>query len=616
MRSAIYTLSALLLACASSYASEDLSTLAVAPTWLKLGHYLKQGEGWQSQIDHGRFFLAANGKRDPKAELAATVAALSREQHSGDFSLTCLYPARFQWLQTQGYAHWQTPACPERDQWLAIIDPAAMTLVFPTAFMNNPSSMFGHTLLRVDAKDQTRHRELVAFAINFAANANEADNAMLYAYRGLVGDYPAAFSLMPYYRKVREYNDYESRDIWEYRLNLSEAEVHFILMHLWELQDASFEYYFLDENCSYQLLSILQLARDEWQFTQAFPLHAIPADTVNILAEAGLLQAPQYRPAFGTRLNHYASQMSASDVEQALAISRDELDVEGGNLPAEQQAKLLEMAYEMLNFRFYHDGLERATTAPKLSALLHQRSRVNAPSPFTEVPVPDGSPIEGHASMRTGVGVSREGETQALTWQWRGAYHDLLDNPLGFVPGAQISFLDLELALDDDAQLRLNRLYLLDAMSLAPSNILFDSWAWNLRLGSDRQTLNDGRQNRYFVQGGVGKAFGDPRGVHSYLLASGELNAAPVLASALSVGLGAEAGLVLEQSNLDKWWLSAQYLWQSDKAIEARSAVSLKWQLNLLPLAGGQQWALRTEVGYQQWQDSQAYAKLNLLWYY
>ncbi|QDF68374.1 DUF4105 domain-containing protein [Shewanella sp. SNU WT4] len=650
----------LLLFCAPSYANADLSSLAQSPTWLKLGHYVKQGESWQSQIDAGRFFLAPSGKNDPNAELAATISTFSAEQASGEFVQTCLYPARFKWLQTQGFNEWQAPVCDERDEWLKIIDPAAMTLVFPTAFMNNPSSMFGHTLLRIDAKDQTRHRELVAFAINFAANANENDNAMMYAYRGLVGDYQAAFSLMPYYRKVREYNDFESRDMWEYQLNLSEAEVHFILMHLWELQNASFEYYFLDENCSYQLLSVLQLAREEWQFTQEFPLHAIPADTVNVLAAAGLLQTPQYRPAFGTRLHHYAGQLTETELKQALAISRDELSIEtlvaapkppvseqpiseqsiseqalseklisenhstekpspeeqASGISLDEQAKLLEMAYEMLNFRFYNDGLDRDTTAPKLSALLRQRSLVDAPSPFTAVAVPDGSPTDGHGSMRAGMGVASYGDSQALTWQWRGAYHDLIDNPLGFVPGAQISFLDVELGLDERAKLQLNRLYLFDAMSLATSNSLFDSWAWNVRVGTDRQVLDDGRQNRYFAQGGYGKAFGDPRGLHTYVLASGEINSAPILDAAMSLGLGAEAGLVFEQSNLDKWWLSAQYLWQTDKAIDARAQVSLKWQLNLPSLTYGQEWAVRSEVGYQEWQGRQAYANLNLLWYF
>ncbi|MGT0149952.1 Lnb N-terminal periplasmic domain-containing protein [Vibrio metschnikovii] len=104
---------------------------------------------------------------------------------------------------------------------------------------------------------------MVAFAINFAAEPEGNDNPALYAMKGLFGFYPGRFTVMPYYRKVREYNDIESRDIWEYPLNLTEQEVERVLLHLWEMQLAEFDYYFLDENCSYQLLALLELARDD-----------------------------------------------------------------------------------------------------------------------------------------------------------------------------------------------------------------------------------------------------------------------------------------------------------------------------------------------------------------
>jgi len=57
-------------------------------------------------------------------------------------------------------------------------------------------------VLRTYAESPTRHR--VLFAIN-----------------ALIGVYPGMFSIMPYYLKVREYNDLENRDIWEYELNLT-----------------------------------------------------------------------------------------------------------------------------------------------------------------------------------------------------------------------------------------------------------------------------------------------------------------------------------------------------------------------------------------------------------
>ncbi len=64
----------------------------------------------------------------------------------------------------------QLPAvsCPEFDEWFGKIKPYKATLIYATDFMGNPSSMFGHTLLRLDPKDQ-KELNLVSYTINYAA---------------------------------------------------------------------------------------------------------------------------------------------------------------------------------------------------------------------------------------------------------------------------------------------------------------------------------------------------------------------------------------------------------------------------------------------------------------
>lgn len=175
----------------NSELTPDFDALSEQPEWLKLGHYIDKFGGWESQIDSGRFFLSKIGKTSPESELEATYNAFVQEQQSGESTVSCQYPARFRWLNKTLSAGWKTPVCPALEQWKTVIDPAGVTLVFPTAFMNNPSSMFGHTLLRVDAKDQTRNKELVAFAINFAAEPDAGDNAAAYAVKGLSALIPA-----------------------------------------------------------------------------------------------------------------------------------------------------------------------------------------------------------------------------------------------------------------------------------------------------------------------------------------------------------------------------------------------------------------------------------------
>ena len=93
-----------------------------------------------------------------------------------------------------------------------------------------------------------------------AADTHE-QRGVNYAFKGLFGGYQGRFSIAPYYVAVKTYGDIENRDIWEYGLNLTQEETSQMLRHVWEMRSAWFDYYFLDENCSYHLLSLLETAR-------------------------------------------------------------------------------------------------------------------------------------------------------------------------------------------------------------------------------------------------------------------------------------------------------------------------------------------------------------------
>ncbi|MFA0414505.1 DUF4105 domain-containing protein [Vibrio renipiscarius] len=589
----------------------NIEQLAKDPYWLKLGHYLPSMiSGHKGTVDSDTFYLAEDGARSPQSELQATVDALYNADTTIAEQKRCEYPARYTWLQTQQGQSAELN-CPELNTWREVLDPEGLTLVFPTAFMNNPSSMFGHTLLRIDAKDQTRHKELVAFAINFAAEPETDDNAALYALKGLVGSYPGRFTVMPYYRKVREYNDIESRDIWEYQLKLNEVEVERVLLHLWEMQRAEFDYYFADENCSYQLLALLELARDDLYLVEQFPLHAIPSDTVEALNNAGLLAKPKYRESFGTRLLHQADEIDPELFDAAVAAKQGDFPSAEEYSEAERAA-ILEFAYEWLNFELYDVGLDRDPTAKRLTELLYQRSRIKVDSPFTQAPPPDVSPEQGHASARTGLSYQHSDHYgHQATLEWRVAYHDLLDSQQGFIPGAKISFLDTQVSVDEQGTSRFDRFYLIDAMALAPSNRIFDSLAWNARVGYDRMPNEGKLESRWFGQGGYGKAWGDAKALHLYGLLSAEISGGELTDYDATLGAGIEAGLIYQVADHHRIGLTGQYLALVDSQADqnAKANASWHWQLS-------RNTALRSQVSYLNWGEEELSGKLTAYLYF
>ena len=180
-----------------------------------------------AQLRRRRAVLPRRQRREPPdAELAATLKALYASPSLGDKHAQCVYPARTRWLRQQlQLDDLPQPQCGEYDNWYRDINPHSAVLVFPAAYLNSPSSMFGHTLLRIDQADVTSNNTaLLSYALNFGAYIEGMDNSILYAWKGLMGGYPGLFALVPYREKLAEYSRLENRDLWEYKLNLTPEE--------------------------------------------------------------------------------------------------------------------------------------------------------------------------------------------------------------------------------------------------------------------------------------------------------------------------------------------------------------------------------------------------------
>ena len=229
----------------------------------------------------------------PQAELAATLAQFFSDELVGRSKqpAQCAFVARYHWLKEKlHFDERRLPPqpCERFTRWFNEFNAQSISVIFPTGFMNNPASMFGHTFLRIDAKGQTPQTRILDYTINYAAEV-PPNAGPEYAIKGVFGGYPGHFSTIPYYLKVQEYRDIENRDIWEYRLDLTQEQVRRLLMHTWEMGNAYFDYFFFDENCSFHILSLIEAAEPSIHLIDHFPFYTIPVDTVRLLAESGLV---------------------------------------------------------------------------------------------------------------------------------------------------------------------------------------------------------------------------------------------------------------------------------------------------------------------------------------
>lgn len=460
-------------------------------TWQRL-MYADQSQN--SEVAYDGYFYAKDGKNNLKGELEADVKALFINTAENQ-SIRCKFPARSRWLiQQLNIDTEKLPIvkCPEFDQWINQIKPHKATLIYATDFMGNPSSMFGHTLLRLDPKDQ-KQLNLVSYAVNYAATVSGEDN-WSYAWKGLTGQYPGEYSLMPYYRKVKEYGDFESRDLWEYELNLTPEETRFLVEHIWEMQHVSFPYYFVSDNCAYRLLGLIDLVRPNLDLKKQFNYAAIPIETLKAVDQQDLVKEVVYRPALETQLLSQAKQHGTPLAKVAHQVAFQDVGKAQPLLEKynqHDQAKILEMAYDDLYLQYISRQIDADFAQPQLRQLLAERSQNDVEKQRQEPERPKMQPVEGHHARNLSINVGEVQGQKFIELGHRQAYHDLIDPQGGYRLGTQLLFLNGNIQYRDD-HLKLEHLDLLTVNSYNPIQPFKSPITWGFNLGWKQEALDHG----------------------------------------------------------------------------------------------------------------------------
>jgi len=461
----------------------------------------------ESEIDDSGFFFASSGKTNAKDELDATLDAFFTEERFDDNSSACRFPARKAWLQEKlNIDDFPAVECSEYDDTLKRLNPKSATLVFPAAHVNSPASMFGHTFLRINSAYKSR---LLSYAINYAADANpDKENAALFAVKGLFGGYFGKYSLLPYYEKLKEYRDTEQRDIWEYDLNLNEEEVLRMTRHIWELNGTQSDYYFFTENCSYNMLWLIELARPSVHLREYFHYEVIPLETVHAAKAEGLISEISYRASKRSILLEYENLLE----DNYLGIPRQLVNAEvklqdivsDETIPLQQKQYILEASTEFLEYSFSKNDMEKEEFLTLFHNISTQRAALGKGKKL-DIQRPQ-DPIESHRAIRvtTGIG-SREGEAIGFLGI-RPAYHDLEDSNYGFLRGTQIEFLDIELSYSEH-EIEVEEVSIISIVSLAQRSEFISSFSWRTNFGWDRNYVDN--ETNFIGTVGAGYSWGN-----------------------------------------------------------------------------------------------------------
>lgn len=477
--------------------------LADERVWhLLLKYRTKSFGGLISEADGMEFFNSPRGKTDPEAELAATLASFFvplDEIAEGKEHPQCNFPARFKWLNQQlvfDPHRLKIQTCDRLDRWMKDLDPVGATLVFASYFMNNPASMFGHTLMRIDSGRTGNGNNLMSYGANYAA-LPDTENAFLYALKGLIGSFEGRFAIFPYYTKVQEYNNWESRDLWEYELKLTQDQLNMMLLHLWELGGTYFDYYYFQENCSYHVLSLLEIANPNLHLKDSFFFSVIPTDTVKIvMAQEGLVKQIAYRPAVLSQMNHKRLKMVDTEKRVLQDMVKGELSPESPafrSLPVRSQALVLNAHMDYLQYYSMQEKSDKQIKIPR--SVLLARSRLPVTDDANDVITRFSTrPDQGHGTDRFRVAVGHNKREPFLEFAYRPAYHDLMARDVGYDKNSEIIFMDFKLRYYlESERVRLDQAKILSITSFNPYDPLFAKFSWRGDLQFD--TLRDLRCN-------------------------------------------------------------------------------------------------------------------------
>lgn len=530
--------------------------LAEHTTWRRLLYFLDDKKSLfnkgalKSLIDSPEFFLSANGQQDASAELDAMLVAFANQiaasqttqSTNNSNSAICRFPARTHWLaETLGIDSSSLQAdCPELKEWMAMLNPEQLSIMFAEEYLDNPISAFAHTLLRIDSPASAADPSQIhhAYALNDTVDGNPDDAFAVYAIKATSGGYDNRIEIDPYPEKLAKYLKDDERDAWTYQLDLTPAEVQQIILHVWETKDLDIPYYFTTDNCASEILRLIDVVRPEQDLLSQLPYVVIPSDVIQLLNNEAILASARYTPADSTVRQAELNKAKAAALGYQKLSKDDALDIKSAE-------------------RNLASSISAGDVDPK-TIIDHG------------IVASDNNPTDRHPLQVAQIGIGQRGDNSYVDVGLRLGFHDTLDRASGFSQffnlealATTLRFYDTDSSKDNEPDsVVLENFTVLRGRSFNPVNTAKQGKTWGASVEATR--VNDGSQaeGQDHLVGSVGYetgwswAFGTPSAGTGemppqlcYALLSGKGQAGRGINKGFRVGAGVNAGCRYQINN-------------------------------------------------------------------
>lgn len=499
--------------------AENISKLSNSKSWLRIIDF----EDKNLVIDKERLYLSPEDDLNPENELKLTIKIFNDylENKSNEI---CRFPARAFFLSHsfKDLPKFQAEGCEDYLDWTNNNSIESISLMYVTGYLQNPASFFGHTLLKFNSSDESQDTDLLDSALNYGAET-ENDPAVPYVIKGLTGLYSASLTQEKFFRLSAEYQEFQMRDIYEYRLELSEYQKNLVLSFSFEMIKKKYTYFFLNDNCAYRMNLILGLALG------ADPMPnlpwAAPIDLLIGLNDSGVVGEIFYHPSQTTKVIHAINDLNNDEKKQFKNTFRD-FDGNYSKLSKKTKYAVLENLNH-LKLKNFKEGNQK-----ELEKIDERRKDIllslNSSEEFKrEIIVNKGYPHEINYPTLIRYSAKKISDKDSIhSFRLRGANFEILDKDITRNGNSEFMFLSPKVSIYED-KVFLEELTLFKVLSLNDRRVKIEGenlFSWGVEVS--RKNLSDKCYpcSVNLAKGTIGKSFFLTEKTSIYSLANFQLH--------------------------------------------------------------------------------------------
>jgi hypothetical protein len=476
--------------------------------WKALLHF-----GGNLKINDPKFILSYDTFSLEK-ELELTIEALfepAAKYTNSNLHPQCRFPARFLFLKQElnvSEELFPNITCSDFITYTKKAPADSISLIYASENVTNPSSMMGHTFLKIKGvNDQNRE---VAHAITFYT-VIESMNLLTLAYQNTFSGMQGLYGLRPYQETLEPYIKNENRNIWDYELKLDDYKRKLIHYHMWELKDAHMKYFFTNYNCSTVIYYILSLAEPSIYENKSFWI--TPLETVKLLYKNDLIVNSTMTPSDEWLVKMTAEHKTGDEIKQLLEIMVQNNSDKIASLDFES-LMLLDI-YAQLQLK--NDDLH-IDTFTELKKNIQKNSLQENTVDLSQYKSPSKIPDERQFAL----GYASVDNTNYAQISFLPASHFLNDDNREYFGESELKIFNMSF-LANANELKIKEFTLYGMKSYIPYSLLTKDISYEFELGMQRDyEENDMTQHSvYKIEGGMGIDFQIATDIHLFSMLNG-----------------------------------------------------------------------------------------------